>query len=271
MSVKGKVRKLHNKLVLICALQMIIWMFSGLYMVVFNIDFIRGDHLIKQKALVTPTIIFDRVNIDFSDISEQFPNAKNIELTSRLNNHSSPHNTPQLNSNLTAVTDNPMLSAGIDFVPAYKMTIDTKTVMVSAQTGSILAWLDQNQAKQLGRFYYQGNAGIINSELIVAEPPQELGARPLPVWRVEFNDQYNSDLYISAISGQLLTKRHTYWRIFDVMWRGHIMDYDDGKNVANWLLFFFSVNALLTVFTGCCLVFFQFRTKTQIWFAGKTS
>ncbi len=49
-------RTLHKWLGLIVGLQVLIWLASGLYMVVVDIDFIHGDPLVKnmQQAVVIP-------------------------------------------------------------------------------------------------------------------------------------------------------------------------------------------------------------------------
>lgn len=284
MSIIGKIRKWHNKLVLFCAIQFMVWIFSGLYMVVMDIDFIHGDHLVKPDKQLSNPINFDSVKVSFADINRQYPHANSITLTTRLssqasiaqsaNPSSSQSNqqrvnlTPQLAEQRSANNANISTSSILKFDAVYHIKLEAQSVMILAKSNAPVEPLLQHQVEQLSQYYYHGQSRIAHSQLITEYPPQEFGARALPVWQVNFYDQYNSRFYIDPLTGQLLTKRHTYWQIFDLMWRGHIMDYDDGKNVANWLLMVFSISALLSILTGGSLVYFNYQTYFKRMFLG---
>ena len=55
----------------------------------------------------------------------------------------------------------------------------------------------------------------------------------------------------------MVTKRHDFWRLFDWMFRFHVMDYDDGENVSNWLLFVFALLAVFATCSGLVLSYFK--------------
>ena len=73
----------------------------------------------------------------------------------------------------------------------------------------------------------------------------------------------NSTLYISAVTGQLVSARHNYWRLFDIMWMLHIMDYKTRENVQNPLLTVMSTLALLTALFGMALSYISFRNTNS--------
>ena len=47
----------------------------------------------------------------------------------------------------------------------------------------------------------------------------------LPIWRVDFRDPRNSSYYVSGSTGALLERRNDTWRLWDVFWMLHTMDY----------------------------------------------
>ena len=78
----------------------------------------------------------------------------------------------------------------------------------------------------------------------------------LPVWRIDFDDFASPSFYISANSGQLVTKRHSYWRIFDWMFAFHVMDYID-EEADNKLLLVFTFFASIASILGLVLTYFR--------------
>jgi exosortase/archaeosortase len=59
----------------------------------------------------------------------------------------------------------------------------------------------------------------------------------------------------------LVTKRHDFWRLFDIMWMLHIMDYDTREDIHNPLLTIMASLALLTALAGLALVYISFRSN----------
>ena len=92
-------------------------------------------------------------------------------------------------------------------------------------------------------------------------PPSELQARSLPLWRIDFDDRWNSSFYIDPYTGEFTTRRHTLWRVFDFLWMLHVMDYDTRDDINNSLLRVFSVFGLSLGLSGVWLLFYSFRRK----------
>lgn len=63
-----------------------------------------------------------------------------------------------------------------------------------------------------------------------ARPTSELRGHVGPIWRVAFRDADHTTLHISAWDGQILERRNRSWRLFDVFWMLHIMDYGKREN-----------------------------------------
>jgi len=131
--------------------------------------------------------------------------------------------------------------------------------LLDANTGAQLTPLNKSIAIKAARYLYTGNGGIASVEKITNNPSFELSRRmhnALPAWRVNFDDFGSPSLYISATNGMLLAKRHEFWRIFDWMFRFHIMDYDDSE-IDNLLLFWITLFSIFAAISGLLLTYFK--------------
>ena len=84
------------------------------------------------------------------------------------------------------------------------------------------------------------------------------------VWQVQFDDTFNTTLYLSENNGKVVTVRSTLWRIFDFFWMLHIMDYDERENFNNPLLISFSATSVLFCLSGILLLIQNIRLKRFI-------
>ncbi|MFV7770191.1 peptidase [Shewanella marisflavi] len=219
-------RKSHKWLTLFLGAQLLIWLVSGLYMVLMDIDFIHGDHLVDDSSL---TIVPHQLQISPATMLASYPDATQLEL---------------LPTALGAV---------------YKLSLADGPRYFCAQNGEPLAQLSQQQAMLVAAKLYRGDITQASSQLLTDSAPDEIGSRRLPLWQIDFNDSSHSRFYISATSGELVAKRHDYWRLFDLMWMLHIMDYDTREDVHNPLLTAFSILALLTALSGALLLLVAFK------------
>lgn len=224
-----QIRTCHKWFALITAIQLLIWLGTGTYMVLMDIEFIRGKPLVDKAS----TAIFqvDAPAFSFTDLVKAHPDATDISLY----------------ANQGALY--------------YRANVAGKLQRFSSETGEVLPLLDKQQALDAAQRVYTGQAKFIGSTLIEQNAPSEIPARVLPVWQLTLDDAMHSTLYVSAITGQLVTARHDYWRLFDVMWMLHIMDYETRENVNNPLLTLMSSLALLTALFGIALTYISFRTK----------
>jgi len=222
-------RTLHKWLGLVVGIQLLIWLASGLYMVVVDIDFIHGDPLVKNmKETVTAP---GAGQLSMAMVRARYPEANQISLR-------------------------PVMGK-----THYTVTTPDNRYLLEAETGALKSPLDEGAARQIARYHFAGKAPVINASLISSNPPMEVQTRRLPLWRIDFDDRFATSFYIDPYSGSLVTRRHQYWRIFDFMWMLHIMDYEERSDAHNQLLIFAQVTGLSFAITGLLLLFYSFSGR----------
>lgn len=224
-------RTLHKWLGLIIGLQILIWLATGLYMVVVNIDFIHGDPLVKNMQQTIA--VQDPDLLSTASIRSQYPDANQIALR-------------------------PIM--GKTF---YTVITADKRYLLDAETGAIKSPLNEETATEIAKYHFAGEAPVINVSLITSDPPMEIQTRRLPLWRIDFDDRYSTSFYIDPYNGSLATRRHQYWRIFDFMWMLHIMDYDERSDAHNLLLIAAQITGLTFAITGLWLLFYSFSGRRR--------
>ena len=96
---------------------------------------------------------------------------------------------------------------------------------------------------------------------IIEEPKRgsEYRGRNLPLYKVvsvtEDNEEIN--VYQNPFSGEVVAIRSTQWRLWDLMWGLHIIDWFDRDNIGNIWLKIFSFIALFTSLSGITLFFYR--------------
>ena len=219
-------RNLHKWLGLLVGIQVLIWLASGLYMVIVDIDFIHGDPMVRnmQQVVTLP----ESPAISLNGLKGQYPDATGIALKPVMGK-----------THYTVVTPDPRF-------------------LLDPQTGQVVSPLDEQTAREVAAYHFSGTAPIIRAALITSEPPSEIQTRRLPLWRVDFDDRFSTSFYIDPYSGSLATRRHQYWRIFDFFWMLHIMDYEDRADSHNLLLKTAQLTGLLFAITGLWLLTYSF-------------
>lgn len=206
---------LHHRLMLVMALPMTLWVVSGCYFVWLDLGYIRGDHYQQPTTYIT----VNEQHVSFAELASRYPDAQKLDLTM------------------------------IAQQPYYRVYLKKGTVLVDANTGAETQTITQQQATDIATSVMPNDMPFTVKKLL-DNAPSELSTRHLPVWQVSFNDRVNTSIYVSASSGDIVARRHDFWRTFDIFWRIHIMDYDDGANVGNWLLFVATILALVAVISG---------------------
>lgn len=221
-------RKIHKWIALVLGVQLFLWALSGFYMVAVHIDIIHGDMLVRD---VQQRVNYDdRSMLPLERVAELNPDAQSITLKAMLDQ------------------------------PVY-LVIGENTRLLAATDGRQLSPLDRNTAVQIAASHYTGEARVRQVELLEDDPPTELQARSLPLWRIDFDDRWNSTFYVDPNTGHFTARRHTLWRVFDFLWMLHIMDYDTRENTNNTVLQLFSVFGLSLGLSGVWLLFYSFRRK----------
>ncbi|MFC7535899.1 PepSY domain-containing protein [Sphingomonas sp. GCM10030256] len=219
-------RKTHKWLGLFVGLQVVIWSLSGVYMTIVHIDTIHGDHFIRHQA---------PAGVQPSRLKDPLALAKGADGI-RL--------------------------AWVAERPVYVVTSSTGEQLFDARSGERLGPPSKARIRALARTIYTGDEPIASAALISDLPGEVRGRKP-PLWRVEFAHWNKPTLYLSPATGELVSRRHELWRIFDFVWMLHIMDYDERENVNNPLLRAFTWGAVVMALSGAWLLFFAFPKKKK--------
>lgn len=224
-------RTLHKWLGLLVGLQILIWLASGLYMVVVDIDFIHGDPLVRNMR--QPIIVPQTPVIDIAALRAKHPDATHIGLS-------------------------PVMGQTY-----YTVNTADNHYLYEPETGDLISPLGEKTARQIAKYHFNGNTTILTASLITTNPPMEIQTRRLPLWRIDFADRYRTSFYIDPYTGALATRRHQYWRIFDFLWMLHIMDYEERADTHHPLLIIAQLTGLSFAFTGLWLLFYSFSGRRK--------
>jgi hypothetical protein len=209
--------------------QALIWTLSGLYMTAVHIDIIHGDHFIRdaEPRPVDPARLMDPVAA-----ARGVTGAEGLRLHWLLDQ------------------------------PTYIVSAAQGPVLLDAVTGARLPAPSEQQIRQLADHWFTGDERLVKVALI-NEVPGEIRGRKPPLWRADFDGWNKPTLYFSAQTGELLSRRHELWRVFDFVWMLHIMDYDTRDNVNNTLLRVFTWAAVAMALSGAWLLFYSFPRRRR--------
>ena len=221
-----KVRRWHRWLALLIGLQMLLWVASGLYMTAVPIEYIHGDHLVRPVDANLPTTGL----VPVARVTEGVDGVRSVRLK-------------------------PFLGTAV-----FEVTHAVGSDLFDAHSGAKLTPLSELEARALAAIYYAGNESIRTVERL-DEAPAEVGGRKPPLWRVTYEASTDPTLYFSATTGELVAKRHRWWRTFDFLWMLHIMDYEAREDTNNWLLRTASGVASVLALSGLWLVFPGLRRR----------
>ena len=222
-------RRLHKWIALVVGVQALVWTLSGFYMVAIDLDFIHGDHLIVEEAprSLDPAVLGDPVVA-----ARAVPGATGVRL----------HRVHGRDVYIAA-------SPGGD-------------VVLDALSLDRVAQPTEADIRRIARERFNGPEEIVGVELL-DEVPFEIRGRKAPLWRVRFEGWNEPTLYFSASTGDLLTRRHRLWRVFDFLFGLHIMDYSEREDPNNLLLRVSSWTALTLMLTGAWLLLYSFARRKR--------
>lgn len=224
-------RKSHKWIALIAGIQALLWMISGAYMVTIDLDFIHGDPLVRN---LDEPLRADLTGLyPVSAVLARFPDAVQVEAVSQMTR------------------------------PRYIVRSEGSASLLDAESGELLSPLGPEDAAELAEHYYTGTGAAGRPVLLDddARKPTEIQTRRLPLWQVAFDDRINTTFYISPATGELATRRHTFWRLFDFLWMLHIMDYEARADVNNNLLRVSAVIGTGMALSGLWLLFYSYRRR----------
>ena len=211
--------RLHKWAGLVLAIQILLWVASGLFMTLFPIDDVRGSHLAEETKWSLSDTQIVPIELIMTTYEGELTGASLISIAGE---------------------------------PAYALIGDKGTQLVNAKTGEAWEPIGEKRIKLAAERYYKGQ-GAITKITKLTEAPNEY-RRPPPVWQVQFDDKSKTRLYLDADTAQLRAVRTRLWRVYDFMWMLHIMDYKTRDNFNSWWVRLTAFLALLFVMSGMLLV-----------------
>lgn len=142
--------------------------------------------------------------------------------------------------------------------PVYVVQTFAGERLFDAATGEALSPIGEAAAIEIARKSYLGEGDVVRARLLQEAPVDWRGE--LPVWRIDIDDAARTRVYVSPSTGEALAHRNALWRIYDFFWMLHIMDYDGRNDYSNPLIRIFSVCAVLFSITGIALVVNRLRS-----------
>ena len=212
---KFLVRNIHKYLSFLISIQLLLWTVSGIYFAFNKIENVRGEQYREEPNF----------NVDFSKLNFQIDGAQNIRVIDRMDEE-------------ILVVDGIYGRQYLDF------------------DGKDVEQLNAEEAKTLSAKH---TSLIPESVELVTENivGSEFRGRALPIYRVKsVNDLGESiNVYLNVYTGEVEAVRSNQWRIWDLMWGFHIMDWETREDIDNLLLKIFSILALISSITGVLLFF----------------
>lgn len=111
----------------------------------------------------------------------------------------------------------------------------------------------QNRAIDIANSTYSGPGEAIRVASITRT--RELHGWEGQGYRIDYNDDLNTRIYVDSVSGQVIDHRNTPWVVADWMFRLHFIDYTGGRNFNNLVIIVLSVVTLWFALSGLILLF----------------
>ena len=212
---KFTIRKIHKYLSLFVSLQLLLWTASGIYFAYNKIENVRGEQYREQTSF---SVDLSKINFEVEDIST-------LSFANRLNER-------------VVVIRDTQGKKYFDFDGNLIDKISFEDALKVVKTKTNLS-------------------PLLVEEVTEAKKRAEYRGRDLPIYRVVSTNNKNEkiNVYVNPYSGDISAVRSTQWRIWDLLWGFHIMDWQDRDNIGNIFLKIFSVLALLSAITGIVLFF----------------
>ena len=209
------VRNTHKYLSFFISLQLFLWTISGIYFAFNKIELVRGE---QYRLTESFPINFNEVNFSRSDVYQ-------IKAIKRLDEIIFVVNASKGTEYLNALG-----------TPVSKLSKSEVFEIVSSS--STLEPIDLE-------------------EITESSKGSEFRGRDLPLYKVtSLNDKDKKiNLYLNVFSGEITAVRSLQWRIWDLMWGFHIMDWQTRDKINNIFLQIFSILALVSSISGIMLFF----------------
>lgn len=132
-----------------------------------------------------------------------------------------------------------------------------QSFLVSAVSGQ-RKLIDQAQIETMASLVYGGKGQLLFAEL-KSPPFEDHSKQQNPMWQASFDDSLNTVIYFDAVTGKTLRYVNDDVRFRDLMLKLHFMDYFDSGGFNHWLIIVFALASLALSLTGCIWVVSTYR------------
>ena len=209
------VRNTHKYLSFFISVQLFLWTVSGIYFAFNKIELVRGE---QYRLTESFPINFNEVKFSRSDVQQ-------VKAINRL-------------GEIIFVVSG---SKGTEYLDSFGIPVDKlnkSEIFEIVSSSSTLKPIDLE-------------------EITESSKGSEFRGRNLPLYKVtSLNDKNKKiNLYLNVFSGEITAVRSIQWRIWDLMWGFHIMDWQTRDKINNIFLQIFSILALVSSISGIMLFF----------------
>jgi hypothetical protein len=204
---RSRLRRWHVWLGWIVGVPILLWVVTGLVMVIKPIEEVRGEALLREPPPIRMTL-------------------------------------PPVPPALGAV---PLESLKLEQRaggPRWVIVMaNGPTRLANPASGALLSPMSAADAAAEVMARYTGEAEVrAVSRTDPDKPPIDL-RRPIAAWQVAMDD--GTHFYVDAGSGDVVARRTRWWRVYDLMWGLHIMDLETREDAHNPLTIGFAIAALV--------------------------
>ena len=209
------VRNTHKYLSFFISLQLFLWTISGIYFAFNKIELVRGE---QYRLTESFPVNFNEVKFSRSDVQQ-------VKAINRL-------------GEIIFVVSGSKSTEYLDSFGAPVNKLNKSEVFEIVSSSSTLKPIDLEEITEFSK-------------------GSEFRGRNLPLYKVtSLNDKDKKiNLYLNVFSGEITAVRSLQWRIWDLMWGFHIMDWQTRDKINNIFLKIFSILALVSSISGILLFF----------------
>ncbi len=132
--------------------------------------------------------------------------------------------------------------------PVYQVDGGDCPHLIDAMTGEKRSPIDEAMARMIAEAHWAGE-GTLTAVAWVEAPPREAGSG-MALWRADFAGKDSATMWIDPHAGTVKAVRTAKWRVFDVMWRFHILDVTGDDRIDSWWMKLGAFLGLVLVLCG---------------------
>ena len=224
------IKSLHKWLSVFVALQLLIWLSSGLFFNLMDHSKARGNEYRVKADGIT---VIDRAQL--------------LEPSRILNKHEHDHPSRGVNSiKIVELLGKPYFLLN-HHQGLYQHSYNEHS-LINAYTGEQKI-IDDDMDQAIASDTYSGS-GAISSTIKVSPPIDDFLKEQNTIWQVNFDDELNTSVYLDASSGRLVGHSNDDKRFADFFFMLHFMDYGSIGSFNNWQVMFFALLTLAFCLTG---------------------